>query len=54
LELQLVFAARALMLDVEHHRGGDVESLAGDLNHERPLALERISEAPEFGDELRP
>lgn len=53
LKLELVLVACALVLDIERRLGRDIEALAGDLNGERFVFLERVRQPPQLGDKLR-
>ena len=54
LELDLLFLASALVLDVEGGPRRDVDALPGDLDREPLVVLEGVRQSTELGHELGP
>ena len=52
LKLQLVRTFGQLVLDVEECVGGDAKPLAGDLDRECALALDRVGQSSKLRDEF--
>jgi hypothetical protein len=54
LEFNFFFVAAALVLDVEGCTGGDVDSLAGDLEGEGACPFDGVGQPAQLGGELPP